>query len=182
MKFNNTPNRRLEIDGQDYWISRSVTVLAVLLVVQDGQGFIPLGKRGLGLPNEVGKWGLPGGYLDYGETIGEALRREVWEELGLNLDALRSQHRFHGDLDHPYAIASIPRGLQNVTMRFPLMFFLAEGTELPSLNPQVGPEEVEDTWWATLNEALELELAFRHDVVIRECLSQYYGNSLQPPA
>lgn len=181
MQFQNSPNQRLEIDGQEYWISRSVTVLGILIVVKAGQGFVPLGKRGPGLPNEVGKWGLPGGYLDYGETIGEGLRREVWEELGLDLEELRSRYPFHGNLDHPYAIASTPKGRQNITMRFPLMFFLAENSELPPLIPQVGSDEVEATRWASLEEIRSMELAFRHDVIIQDCLSQYYGGSLQPP-
>jgi 8-oxo-dGTP diphosphatase len=181
MKFNNRPNRCVQIEGEDCWLSRSTTVLGVLIVVKDGQGFVPLGQRGPGLPNEVGKWGLPGGYLDYDETIGEALRRETWEELGLDLEGMRSVHGFHGDLDNPYCIISVPKGQQqNLGMRFPLMFFLQDGADLPLLKPQVGPDEVTATQWMTLEDALVSNLAFRHEVAIQDCLSRYYGNSIEP--
>ncbi|MEM9977634.1 MAG: NUDIX domain-containing protein, partial [Cyanobacteria bacterium P01_D01_bin.2] len=85
VKFPSTPNRCITVDGEEVWISRSVTVLAVLVVIYDGAAYVPLNKRGPDLPSEVGKWGLAGGYLDYDETTGGAVMREVWEELGLDL-------------------------------------------------------------------------------------------------
>ena len=71
MEFKNRPNRCVEVNGEEIWISRSVTVLAVVIVVVDDPqtdtigAYVPLNKRGPGLPSEVGKWGLPGGYLDH---------------------------------------------------------------------------------------------------------------------
>ncbi|MEM7794772.1 MAG: NUDIX hydrolase [Cyanobacteria bacterium P01_C01_bin.118] len=174
-KFTSTPNRCVTVDGEEIWISRSVTVLAILVVVCDGSAYVPLNKRGPDLPSEVGKWGLAGGYLDYDETIGGAVIREVWEELGLDLEALHTQHRLVGSLDQPSLVFSEPLRSQNVTMHYPLMLFLKDSTKLPQLNPQVGKGEVTDVGWFPLEEALQMNLAFSHQESLRRCLKNEFA-------
>lgn len=41
-------------------------------------------------------WALPGGFVDYGETVEDAVRREMKEETGLELENLR-QFRVYSD-------------------------------------------------------------------------------------
>ncbi len=60
---------------------------AVAGVVADEQGRILVLVRGKD-PGR-GKWDLPGGFVDPGDTAEEALRREVGEEVGLEVRALR---------------------------------------------------------------------------------------------
>lgn len=138
------------------------------------EGYVPLGQRGTDLPDEQGKWGLPGGYLDYDETAGGAVVREIWEELGLDIPTLLTQYRFEGSLEQPYFVSSEPRRRQNVTLRFPLMFFLESTAELPKLQPQVSKGEVVEARWVALEEALSMQLAFNHQDVMRQCLDTYY--------
>lgn len=102
--------------GKMYWISRSMAVHGVLLLhnFKDNQIWVLLEKRGPGCPDEIGKWADPTGYLDWDETLKEALYREVWEELGLNL----------GDLDlckitlDGIHDSVVDNKLQNVTVRY----------------------------------------------------------------
>ncbi|NEQ51198.1 MAG: NUDIX hydrolase [Leptolyngbya sp. SIO3F4] len=181
-KFTSTPNRCVNVDGEEIWISRSVTVLAILVVICANEAYVPLNKRGPDLPSEVGKWNLAGGYLDYDETIGNALMREVWEELGLDLETLQAQHKLVGSLEQPSLVFSEPWGSQNVTMHYPLMVFLKEGTELPLLNPKVSVGEVSDVDWFPLEEALQMDLAFNHQESLRRCLKNEFAKIWPPSA
>jgi len=39
-------------------------------------------------------WALPGGFVDYGETLEEAITREIKEESNLKVDSLRQFHTY----------------------------------------------------------------------------------------
>ena len=72
--------------GREYWISRSVAVVGFIYGYdEDEKEYILAVQRGTGTPDPefVGKWCLPCGYLDYDETLEEALQREVFEETGV---------------------------------------------------------------------------------------------------
>jgi len=66
-------------DGREY---PSVPRVGVGAVVLDA-GRVLLVRRGK--PPLAGKWSLPGGMLELGETTAEAARREVAEECGLQI-------------------------------------------------------------------------------------------------
>jgi 8-oxo-dGTP diphosphatase len=56
---------------------------AVVAVVKNSDGAILLTKRAI--PPYLGKWVMPGGKIDMGEPITAALKREVMEEVGLDV-------------------------------------------------------------------------------------------------
>lgn len=45
--------------------------------------------RGEHAKNEVGKWEIPGGSIEFGETIEQAIKREIKEELGIEIEVKR---------------------------------------------------------------------------------------------
>ena len=54
-------------------------VVGILISNQKGKIFLMLS------PKWRGRYGLPGGHIEYGETMEEAIRREIKEETNLNL-------------------------------------------------------------------------------------------------
>ncbi|MDP2268479.1 MAG: NUDIX hydrolase, partial [Deltaproteobacteria bacterium] len=58
---------------------------------------IETGKRGIILikrKNFPHGWALPGGFVDYGEALEEAARREAKEETGLEVELVRQLHTY----------------------------------------------------------------------------------------
>jgi 8-oxo-dGTP pyrophosphatase MutT (NUDIX family) len=52
-------------------------------IVKDNQ--LLLVRKSLDDPNQPGKWEVPGGRMDFGEEVDEHLKREVLEEVGLQV-------------------------------------------------------------------------------------------------
>lgn len=78
--------------GAQYWANSVPGAQAV--IVRDGE--VLLGRRAAD-PGK-GRWDLPGGFLHEGEDAVDALRREVREETGLELDLTE----FLGTWNEPY--------------------------------------------------------------------------------
>ena len=55
--------------------------VTVNFLVHDGNGKILLHKRSKNCRDEQGKWDIGGGAVEFGETLDEAVRRELKEEL-----------------------------------------------------------------------------------------------------
>lgn len=56
--------------------------------IVNNKGEILLMKRSQNTKNERGKWEAPGGAVDFGETLEHAIRREMKEELGIDIEIL----------------------------------------------------------------------------------------------
>ena len=54
-------------------------------IIVDSPGRLLLAKRGPKAKNERGLWEFPGGSVELGETLAEALHREMREELGIEI-------------------------------------------------------------------------------------------------
>jgi 8-oxo-dGTP diphosphatase len=55
-------------------------------VIVNDQGQLFLARRGPQAKNERGLWEFPGGSVEFGETLADALRREIREEYGVEIE------------------------------------------------------------------------------------------------
>jgi len=66
-----------------------VPTVDVIIETGNGIGIVLIRRR-----NPPPGWALPGGFVDYGETLEEAARREAFEETGLRVNLLRQLHSY----------------------------------------------------------------------------------------
>ena len=88
--------RAVELDNNDQpiegterilWDSRSMAVTIIPIAkTSDGQYEFLVEKRGPGCPDNIGKYVMPCGYLNRGESLREAGAREMYEETGLKIN------------------------------------------------------------------------------------------------
>jgi 8-oxo-dGTP diphosphatase len=79
---------------------RPVTEVAAGILL-DTQGRYLLGQRPEGKPY-AGYWEVPGGKIEKGESVFEALKRELQEELGIEIDSSQELTVLEHDYPHAY--------------------------------------------------------------------------------
>jgi len=181
-KFSNRQNERIHTqDGRPIWLSRACAVVAQVCLyhAKDRRWYILLGKRGSGTADFQDYWGLPCGYLDWDETLSQAMVREVYEECGVYLPGLKQHPQFiwsenacinspENFEEVPWTITDRPRTQkQNVSMHYAVLFSW-RGAPLPELSDaNAEPNEVAGIDWLPIEHAMEMSLAFDHEHRIR---------------
>jgi len=105
-------------------------------------------------------WALPGGFVDYGESLEEAVKREVKEETGLELSELKQFHTYSEAQRDPrfHTIATV---------------FIAKAKGEPKAGDDAASIKV-----VKFSEIQDLVFAFDHKKVIQDYINYKKG---QPP-
>lgn len=164
LRFNNKPNYQVTSqDGKRHWISRSIAVVAVPLFIypkEEIEIYVPLGRRSQAMPLYPGCWGIPCGFLDWNESADDAVRREVYEEIGLDLT------EYTKIPSQPNLVVSEPNPDENETVSLRYIIPII-GDYLPALRAS---EEATEVQWANV---LELpDLAFNHAEIVHWAISE----------
>ena len=80
--------------------------VAAKAIVRRDDGAILLIRRALESKVDAGRWEIPGGKMDFGERLADALAREVHEETGLTVIGSRPFHVAHF-MKEPFWVTSV---------------------------------------------------------------------------
>jgi 8-oxo-dGTP diphosphatase len=120
--------------------------------IEDAKGRVLLVRRGR--PPFEGRWALPGGFCEWGETTEESCAREAREETGVRVRV--------GEV---LGVYSDPR-------RDPRGHTISVLYEARPIGGTVkGGDDAADARWFTSSEVLSADLAFDHGRIVREQLA-----------
>ena len=124
----------------------------------NNKGQILITKRGKKAKNERGKWEIPGGSVEFGETLEKAIKREIKEELGIEIEVIEllnvCSHIIKSENQHwvsPTYICKIKKGTPKI----------------------LEPEKCDEIGWFTIKEAEKLPLSIITKDDLRE-LKKYF--------
>ena len=163
MKFGNRQNECVMLqDGRTVWLSRAVAINVILLLEMNNQLFVAMEQRGPNSADFQGMWCLPCGYLDWDEYAHEAVRREVWEEIGIDILDLMEEKCIAHYIFQPWHVNTSPaENRQNVSLSHAIHF---TDTDFPRLT--LGEQEGESsaTEWKPVSWIYENQdlIAFNH--------------------
>ena len=67
-------------------MQRGIDYIGVGAIIVNRAGKLFLAQRGPQAKNERGLWEFPGGSLEFGERLTDALKREIREEYGIDIE------------------------------------------------------------------------------------------------
>ena len=119
------------------------------LVIESGKILLVKRKK----PPYAGRWVLPGGYVDPGETVEKAVAREVWEETGLRTK-IKNMVGVYSDPSRD------PRGTIAVAFKLTKL-----GGKL-----RVKTDETKEVKWFSISKLPSL--GFDHNKIVRDALKR----------
>jgi ADP-ribose pyrophosphatase YjhB (NUDIX family) len=193
-KFKNKPNahvkyyysdeRGLKVQ-QDFFVSRSCAVVGVVLAYTATGMHVLIEKRSDKMMDEASKVGIPCGYLDWDETLYEAMMREVYEETSLYLPDYEKYVIFDND-KQPFFVKDNPKSdkRQNVShIYLTVLDFQDSQQAIDAFPVNIENFTCRETAWVKWMKLLDfynvregIAWAFNHDETIESAVKFYNKN------
>jgi len=118
-------------------IDRPITEVAAGILIDESGRYL-LGQRPEGKPY-AGYWEVPGGKIEKGESVFQALKRELHEELGIDIQSSEELTVLEHDYPHAYVRLHVsvirnwsgtPKGCEGQALSWEIL-----GAEKPSVEP-----------------------------------------------
>jgi len=128
-------------------------IVGVPVIIQNSRGEILLGKRNKKAHSYAGYWGLPGGISSYGEKLIETAKREVFEELEIELKEIKKSKNLYEVLPDKKTILH--------AINTPFYAKIKSGIPKPK-------DETSEVKWFNKNEIKKMELAYTHKDILKK--------------
>jgi len=136
--------------GVNHTVGKTI-LTGVPAIIKNSRGEILLGKRKSSMLYYPNTWGLPGGLIEFGETIEQAIRRELKEELGTD-----SKITKYGKPFMQLPVKECPIQSLNV-----VVYCKLSGMPKPK-------DETSEIKWFKPPEIKKMKLAYSHKKILKE--------------
>lgn len=134
------------------FVNKKYVYVGVPVIIQNSKGEILLGKRGRDVIYYPGYWGLPGGMPDYGEKLEDTAKREVKEELGVDVEIIKKSNNLYENKPNKECKS------HNVDVIF--------YAKIINGNPKANDETLEVRWFKP-SEIRKMKLAYGHSSILK---------------
>lgn len=133
-------------------IKQKYVYVGVPVIIQNSKGEILLGKRDKDMATFPNFWGLPGGMPEHNEKIEDTAKREVKEELGINIKILKRSKNIYENFP--------TKECRFHSVDVPFYGEIIKGTAKPK-------DETKEVKWFKPSEIRNLKLAYSHKKILK---------------
>lgn len=126
--------------------------IGIPVIIQNSKGEILLGKRSKYMPTFPSIWGLPGGLPNYKEKLEDAAKREVKEELGVDIEIIKRSKNIYENIPNKES------RFHNIDI--PFYARIIKGIPKPK-------DETQEVKWFKSSEIKNMKLAYCHKDILK---------------
>lgn len=149
-----TEKQNKEFTWKDLFNQRIAPLITVDIIIRHKGGIVLIERA-----HEPFGWSIPGGFIDFGETVEQAAKREAKEETNLDITIERQFH-VYSDLKRD------PRGTHSITV-----VIIANGKGTLKAG-----DDTKDANVFSLDQPLP-KLAFDHNKILQDYVNEEFGDN-----